>query len=39
MLELADVSQDEVFLGGLDIKGSDGDLVYVWHDDVMQVRA
>lgn len=29
--------EDEVFLGGLDTKGSDGKLVCIWHDDVMQV--
>ncbi|XP_069978306.1 tuberin isoform X7 [Penaeus vannamei] len=37
VLELSSVSQDEVFLGGLDTKGNDGKLVYIWHDDVMQV--
>ncbi|XP_042230186.1 tuberin-like isoform X2 [Homarus americanus] len=37
VLELSSVLQDEVFLGGLDTKGNDGKLVYIWHDDVMQV--
>lgn len=37
VLELSSVSQEEVFLGGLDTKGNDGQLVHVWHDDVMQV--
>ncbi|XP_047476530.1 tuberin-like isoform X2 [Penaeus chinensis] len=37
VLELSSVSQNEVFLGGLDTKGNDGKLVYIWHDDVMQV--
>lgn len=37
VLELSNVSQDEVFLGGLDTIGNDGQLVYIWQDDVMQV--
>ncbi|XP_069184781.1 tuberin [Procambarus clarkii] len=37
VLELNSVSQDEVFLGGLDTKGNDGKLVCIWHDEVMQV--
>ncbi|KAK7072996.1 Tuberous sclerosis 2-like protein, partial [Halocaridina rubra] len=37
VLELSNISQDEVFLGGLDTKGNDGKLVYIWQDDVMQV--
>ncbi|KAK4309742.1 hypothetical protein Pmani_018669 [Petrolisthes manimaculis] len=37
VLELDSVSEDEVFLGGLDTKGNDGKLVYIWHDDIMQV--
>ncbi|XP_045114580.1 tuberin-like isoform X4 [Portunus trituberculatus] len=37
VLELSAVSEDEVFLGGLDAKGSDGKHVCIWHDDVMQV--
>ncbi|XP_050694251.1 tuberin-like isoform X2 [Eriocheir sinensis] len=37
VLELSSVPEDEVFLGGLDTKGSDGKLVCIWHDDVMQV--
>lgn len=35
-MELAKVSED-VFLGGLDTKGVDGDTALVWHDDLMQV--
>ncbi|CAL4134917.1 unnamed protein product [Meganyctiphanes norvegica] len=37
VLELSEVVQEEIFLGGLDVKGIDGSLVYIWHDDVMQV--
>ena len=37
VLELSAVSEGEVFLGGLDAKGSDGKHVCIWHDDVMQV--
>lgn len=37
VLELSNISPDEVFLGGLDTKGNDGKLVYIWQDDVMQV--
>ncbi|KAG7164375.1 Tuberin-like, partial [Homarus americanus] len=36
-LDLQSLSQDEVFLGGLDTKGSDGKAVFIWQDDVMQV--
>lgn len=37
VLELSSVAEDEVFLGGLDTKGSDGKHVCIWQDDVMQV--
>ncbi|KAK3852845.1 hypothetical protein Pcinc_040581 [Petrolisthes cinctipes] len=36
-LELGEVSQKEVFLGGLDTNGVDGTTVCVWHDKMMQV--
>ncbi|XP_076040511.1 TSC complex subunit tuberin isoform X2 [Oratosquilla oratoria] len=35
--ELSKVKPESVFLGGLDTTGRDGKLVYVWHDDMMQV--
>nr|XP_045602296.1 tuberin-like isoform X2 [Procambarus clarkii] len=35
--DLRNVSKEEVFLGGLDTNGRDGEVVYVWHDDDMQV--
>ncbi|KAG0730351.1 Tuberin [Chionoecetes opilio] len=37
VLELSSISEEEVFLGGLDTKGSDGNNVCIWQDDVMQV--
>ncbi|XP_071526616.1 tuberin-like isoform X3 [Panulirus ornatus] len=36
VVELRTVSRD-VFLGGLDTNGTDGQIAYIWQDDMMQV--
>uniref|UniRef100_S4R7P3 Tuberin n=1 Tax=Petromyzon marinus TaxID=7757 RepID=S4R7P3_PETMA len=36
LISLRDCDADQIYLGGLDTKGEDGDFAYCWHDDVMQ---
>ena len=37
LLQLQDVPQDMVYLGGLDCSGPDGQFTYCYHDDITQV--
>lgn len=41
LIHLKDCDSDQIFLGGLDQYGDDGEFTYCWHDDIMQgkVRA
>ena len=36
LINLSDCNQDTVYVGGLDVKGNDGQFAYAWHDDFMQ---
>ncbi|XP_063058708.1 tuberin [Engraulis encrasicolus] len=36
LIHLKDCDPDQVFLGGLDQYGDDGEFTYCWHDDIMQ---
>ncbi|XP_030839899.1 tuberin isoform X2 [Strongylocentrotus purpuratus] len=37
LVSLKDIDPDEVYTGGLDRTGSDGNFTYCWQDDIMQV--
>ncbi|XP_063961204.1 tuberin-like isoform X1 [Lytechinus pictus] len=37
LVSLKDIDPDEVYTGGLDRTGSDGNFTYWWQDDIMQV--
>uniref|UniRef100_A0A9J8CVS6 Tuberin n=1 Tax=Cyprinus carpio carpio TaxID=630221 RepID=A0A9J8CVS6_CYPCA len=36
LIHLKDCDPDQIFLGGLDQHGDDGEFTYCWHDDIMQ---
>ncbi|XP_070827134.1 tuberin isoform X2 [Chaetodon trifascialis] len=36
LIHLKDCDPDQIFLGGLDQYGDDGEFTYCWHDDIMQ---
>ncbi|MBN3322380.1 TSC2 protein, partial [Atractosteus spatula] len=36
LIYLKDCDPDQIFLGGLDQYGDDGEFTYCWHDDIMQ---
>ncbi|KAM6972242.1 LOW QUALITY PROTEIN: tuberin [Aplochiton taeniatus] len=36
LIHLKDCDPDQIFLGGLDRHGDDGEFTYCWHDDIMQ---
>ncbi|XP_023815363.1 tuberin isoform X2 [Oryzias latipes] len=36
LIHLKDCDSDQIFLGGLDQYGDDGEFTYCWHDDIMQ---
>nr|XP_055060259.1 tuberin isoform X3 [Misgurnus anguillicaudatus] len=36
LIHLKDCDPDQIFLGGLDQYGEDGEFTYCWHDDIMQ---
>ncbi|XP_064414804.1 tuberin isoform X2 [Latimeria chalumnae] len=36
LIHLEDCDPDQIFLGGLDQYGDDGQFTYCWHDDIMQ---
>ncbi|XP_049577769.1 tuberin isoform X2 [Syngnathus scovelli] len=36
LIHLKDCDSDQIFLGGLDQHGDDGEFTYCWHDDIMQ---
>ena len=37
IMKLSDVPPDEIYLGGLDRSGTDGDFTYCFHDDITQI--
>ncbi|KPP69040.1 tuberin-like [Scleropages formosus] len=36
LIHLKDCDPDQIYLGGLDQYGDDGEFTYCWHDDIMQ---
>lgn len=36
LIYLKDCEPDQIYLGGLDHYGDDGEFTYCWHDDIMQ---
>uniref|UniRef100_A0A4W3I3C5 Tuberin n=1 Tax=Callorhinchus milii TaxID=7868 RepID=A0A4W3I3C5_CALMI len=36
LIHLQDCNPEQIFLGGLDTYGDDGQFTYCWHDDIMQ---
>ncbi|XP_067859557.1 tuberin isoform X3 [Heptranchias perlo] len=36
LIYLQDCNPEQIFLGGLDTSGDDGQFTYCWHDDIMQ---
>uniref|UniRef100_A0A3B3REN6 Tuberin n=1 Tax=Paramormyrops kingsleyae TaxID=1676925 RepID=A0A3B3REN6_9TELE len=36
LIHLKDCEPDQIYLGGLDHYGDDGEFTYCWHDDIMQ---
>ncbi|XP_072335912.1 tuberin-like [Scyliorhinus torazame] len=36
LIYLQDCNPEQIFLGGLDTYGDDGQFTYCWHDDIMQ---